>query len=56
MLKKAKLVGSGLCQGTNDYGHDKFLIYGLFSAPKTKVVLTLDKYGINPAHKAFEKI
>ena len=45
VLDKATLVGEELSQGKNDYKTGD-IFYGLFSAPKIKYCLTIDKYGI----------
>ena len=33
VLNKTKLLGGNLCPGENDYGDDKIIFHGLFSAP-----------------------
>ena len=53
-LKKAKLVGGGLCQGKNDYGDDKFMFQGLYIATKIKYVLTIDKNGLLQGHETLK--
>ena len=53
VFDKAKLVGKNLCQGKNDYKTGG-IFYGLFLAPKTKYVLTIDVYGIIQQHMTFK--
>ena len=52
-LEKAGLVGKNLLQGKNDY-KDGGIFYGLFSAPKIKYCLTINKYGVIDEHKTFK--
>ena len=42
---EASLFGKNYCQGKNDY-RTGGIFYGLFLAPKTKCILTVDEYGI----------
>ena len=50
VLHKAKLPGEGLCRSENDYKSGG-IFYGLFLAPKTKYVSTIDKCGTVQEHK-----
>ena len=52
-LEKAGLVGKGLLQGKNDY-KDGGISYGLFSAPKIKNCVTINKYDVIDEHKTFK--
>ena len=52
-LDKAGLVGKNLLQGKNDY-EDGGFFYGLFSAPKIKYCLTINKNGVINEHKTFK--
>ena len=52
-LDKAGLVGKGLLQGKNEY-KDGGIFYGLFSAPKKKYCLTINKNGVLDEHKTFK--
>ena len=53
VLDKATFVGKNLCQRKNDYKTGG-IFYGLFLAPKTKYVLTIDDYGIIQQHMTFK--
>ena len=53
VLDTANLVGEELCQGKNDYKTGG-IFYGLFSAPKINLCLTIDGYGIIQEHKTFK--
>ena len=48
-LEKGGLFGKNLLQGKNDY-KDGGIFYGLFSAPKVKNCLTINRYGVIDEH------
>ena len=52
-LDEAGLVGKKLLQGKNDF-KDGGTFYGFFLAPKKKICLTINKYGVIDEHKTFK--
>ena len=52
-MDKARLVGSNLCQGKNEFTSGGVL-KGLFLAPKMKYCLTVDKSSVIEEHKTFK--
>ena len=52
-LDKARLVGENRLQGKNVY-EEGGIWYGLFLAPKIKLCLTINKYGVIDEHKSFK--
>ena len=52
VLDKANLVGEGFCQGKSDVSGG--ILYGLFLAPKTNYVLTIDEFGILQQYMTFK--
>ena len=52
-LDKAGVIGKNRLQGKNDYKGGG-IWYGLFSAPKIKYCLTINKYGVIDENKTFK--